>query len=92
MQFSSGKEPGDNEHGTTRVDSCHKGNLISRKYPLARGTYAYIKRPPRLPVDPKVKELLHYILSNKIQNIVHRVDQYLPLTIEAAPEQLLKLE
>jgi hypothetical protein len=31
-----------------------------------------------------VKELLHYILSNKGQKIVHRVGQYLPLTIEAA--------
>jgi phosphate transport system substrate-binding protein len=69
-----------------------KENLISRKYPLARGTYAYINRPPRLPVDPKVKEFLHYILSNEGQNIVHRDGQYLPLTIEATREQLLRLE
>ncbi len=45
-----------------------------------------------MPVDPKVKEFLRYILSREGQEAVVRDGRYLPLTKEAVAEQLKKLD
>jgi phosphate transport system substrate-binding protein len=69
-----------------------KENLIERKYPLTRIIPAVIDRRPGMPLDPKVKEFLRYILSREGQEGVVRDGRYLPLTKEAVAEQLKKLD
>lgn len=67
-------------------------NLISRKYPLTRLTYAFVNRPPGKPIDPKVKEFLRYIFSSEGREDVLREGGYLPLSDEAAAEQVKRLD
>jgi phosphate transport system substrate-binding protein len=67
-------------------------NLIERKYPLTRIIPAVLDRRPGMPIDPKVKEFLRYILSREGQEAVLRDGRYLPITKEAATEQLKKLD
>jgi phosphate transport system substrate-binding protein len=69
-----------------------KENLIERKYPLTRIIPAVIDRQPGMPIDPKVKEFLRYILSREGQGAVVRDGRYLPLTKEAVAEQKKRLE
>ncbi len=69
-----------------------KENLIERKYPLTRIIPAVIDRRPGVPIDPKVKEFLRYILSREGQEAVIRDDRYLPLTNEAISQELKKME
>ncbi len=66
--------------------------IVSRQYPLSRQTYAFVNRPPGMPVDPKVKEFLRYVLSREGQEDVSRDHGYLPLSNEILAEQLKKLE
>jgi phosphate transport system substrate-binding protein len=67
-------------------------NVQNRSYPLLRDVYYYVKRKRGQPLDPKVKEFLRYILSREGQAAVQRDGKYLPLTPEAAREQLKKLD
>lgn len=69
-----------------------KENLIERKYPLTRIIPAVIDRRPGMPIDPKVKEFLRYILSREGQEAAVRDGRYLPITKEAVAEQLKKLD
>jgi phosphate transport system substrate-binding protein len=69
-----------------------KENLIERKYPLTRIIPAVIDRPPGMPIDPKVKEFLRYIMSREGQEAVIRDGRYLPLTNEAIKQELKKME
>jgi len=69
-----------------------KENLVERKYPLTRIIPAVIDRRPGVPIDPKVKEFLRYILSREGQEAVIRDDRYLPLTNEAISQELKKME
>jgi phosphate transport system substrate-binding protein len=69
-----------------------KETIQNRTYPLARSIFMYIKHPPGQPLDPKVKEFLRYILSREGQQDVAKRNVYLPLTAEAAREQLKKLD
>lgn len=69
-----------------------KATVYDRTYPLARSVYIYLHRVPGKPVDPKVKEFLHYILSREGQQDVARQGEYLPLTEAVVREQLQKLE
>ena len=48
--------------------------------------------PLEPPIDPKVREFLRYVLSREGQDAVQRDGKYLPLTAEAARDQLQKLE
>ncbi|SIT47791.1 Phosphate ABC transporter substrate-binding protein [Paraburkholderia piptadeniae] len=64
----------------------------ARQYPLTRDVYYYLKREKGKPTDPKVKEFLRYVLSREGQTAVERDGKYLPLTAEAAREQLAKLD
>lgn len=69
-----------------------KENLIARKYPLTRLTYAFVNRPPGRPTDLKVKEFLRYVFSREGLEDVLRDGGYLPLSEAAIAEQLQKLD
>lgn len=66
--------------------------IRNRTYPLYNQCYFYLNRDPGQPVDPKVNEFLHYILSAEGQEQVQREGRYLPLTGEMVREQLRKLD
>jgi len=69
-----------------------KANVARRRYPLTRSVFIFINRAPGKPVAPAVKKFLRYILSREGQQGVVREGDFLPLTAEAAREQLRKLE
>jgi phosphate transport system substrate-binding protein len=61
-------------------------------YPLTHHAFFYLNRNPGQPVDPKVDEFLHFILSQEGQDCVQREGRYLPLTAAIVNEQLKKIE
>ncbi len=61
-------------------------------YPLYAHYYFYFNRDPGKPVDPKVDEFMHFILSQEGQECVQREGRYMPLTAEVLKAQLKKLE
>ncbi len=63
-----------------------------RSYPLYGQYFFYLNRAPGQPVDPKVDEFLHFILSQEGQDCVQHEGRYLPLTGNVVAEQLKKLE
>jgi phosphate transport system substrate-binding protein len=63
-----------------------------RTYPLTNEQHFYFNRNPGEPVDPKVDEFLHYILSQEGQDCVQREGRYVPLKGVLVREQLKKLE
>jgi phosphate transport system substrate-binding protein len=69
-----------------------KANVVNRTYPLTRTVYMYVNpnRAQRAP-QPATQEFLRYILSRDGQHEVARQDIYLPLTAEAARQQLQRL-
>jgi phosphate transport system substrate-binding protein len=67
-------------------------NVQARKFPLTRDVYYYLKREKGKPIDPKAREFLRYVLSREGQDAVQKDGKYLPLTAEAAAEQLRKLQ
>ena len=67
-------------------------NVQSRKYPLYADVFFYMNAPPHKPLDPKVREFVRYVLSRQGQAQVMRDGKYLPLTAEAAREQLRLLD
>jgi phosphate transport system substrate-binding protein len=69
-----------------------KQTLIDRTYPLARVIPAVIDRAPGMPVDPKVKEFLRYLLSREGQEVVLHDGRYLPLSPAAALKEARKLD
>ncbi len=66
--------------------------VANRTYPLVRDAYVYVNRTPGLPMDPKVKEFLRFVLSREGQEIIANTDMYYPLTAAALSEQLKRLE
>lgn len=64
----------------------------NRTYPLLRDVYYYVKREKGKPIDPKAKEFLRFVLSREGQEAIQADGKYLPLTPEAAAEQLRKLD
>jgi phosphate transport system substrate-binding protein len=69
-----------------------KQTLIDRTYPLARVIPAVVDRHPGMPIDPKVKEFLRYLLSREGQQVVVRDGRYLPLSAVAAQKEMRKLD
>jgi len=67
-------------------------SVHDRTYPLINQCYFYLNRDPGKPVEPKVNEFLHFILSQEGQECVEREGRYLPLTGDVVREQLKKLE
>ena len=64
----------------------------SRTYPLTRDVYYYLKKTKGKPVRPEIKEFLRFVLSREGQAAIVADGKYLPLTPEAAREQLAKVE
>jgi phosphate transport system substrate-binding protein len=54
-------------------------NIISGKYPLARGLNIYVVKDPKRGIDPVTKEFLKYVFSRQGQEVVIK-DGYLPLS------------
>ncbi|MBV8629555.1 MAG: substrate-binding domain-containing protein [Silvibacterium sp.] len=69
-----------------------RDTVVSREYPLARHTYAFLNRPPNQPIDPKIREFLRYALSQEGQEAVVREGQYLPLSDRTIAEGLKRLD
>jgi phosphate transport system substrate-binding protein len=61
-------------------------------YPLTHHAYFYLNRDPGKPVDPKISEFLHFVLSQEGQECVQREGRYLPLTAAIVREQLKLIE
>ena len=71
---------------TRSVESIH-----DHTYPLYHESYFYLNREPGQPIDPKVEEFLHFILSQEGQDCIQREGRYMPLTPEMVKEQLKKI-
>jgi phosphate transport system substrate-binding protein len=67
-------------------------SIVSRTYPLARRTYAFLNQRPGQPIDPKLREFLRYVLSQDGQQDVARSNSYLPLSPEVVAEQVRLLQ
>lgn len=67
-------------------------NVANRSYPLARDAYIYVDKPPARPMDPKVRELLRFILSREAQQIIAKNGPYSPLPEDHIRAQLKKLD
>jgi phosphate transport system substrate-binding protein len=63
-----------------------------QSYPLTHHSYFYLNREPGRPVDPKVAEFLHFVLSQEGQDCVQREGRYLPLTGPMVKAALQKIE
>lgn len=63
-----------------------------RSYPLVAAVYFYLNRAPGQPMPPRVKQFIAYVLSREGQQAVIDDGMFIPLTPEAAREQLAKLE
>ncbi len=61
-------------------------------YPLFRELMFYFNRNPGQPLDPKVDEFLHFILSREGQDCVQQEGRYLPLTGAFVREQRKALD
>ncbi|MDD3180500.1 MAG: substrate-binding domain-containing protein [Opitutaceae bacterium] len=72
--------------------SLTEETVRERTYPLARSLSMFMNRPPKQPVDPKVKEFLRYILSREGQEAIARDGAYLTLSAATAQAQLQRLE
>lgn len=69
-----------------------KQTLIDGTYPLARFLPAVIDREPGMPVDPKLREFVRYLLSREGQQIIVNDNRYLPLSAAAATQERRKLD
>src|SRR6266478_7710487 len=69
-----------------------KASFQDRTYPLVRSIYIYVNRAPGKPLDPKLREFLHYVLSREGQETVAENASYLPLTASVVRAQLRKLD
>jgi len=71
--------------------SVEPADVYSGKYPLSRFLYVYVNKAPNKPLDPIVRELIKYILSQEGQQVVVK-DGFLPLRVNTAQEELAKLK
>jgi phosphate transport system substrate-binding protein len=69
-----------------------RDSFQDRSYPLVRSIYIFLNRKPGIPVDPRLREFLRYVLSREGQQIVADNGSYLPLTATIVREQLGKLD
>ena len=67
--------------------------VLNHRYPLTRMITMFFNRPPGVPVDPKLREFLRYVLSRDGQEAVpRRGGGYLPMLAPFAADQLHKLD
>ncbi len=69
-----------------------KATLVARRYPLARPVFACVNRPPGAVLDPKVRALLEFMLSDEGQRELADASAYLPLAPAMVKAQRAKLE
>jgi phosphate transport system substrate-binding protein len=69
-----------------------RDNLVSRRYPLTRTTYAFVDQPPGNGMDPRAREFLRYIYSREGQADIGREGEYLPLKGDVLQAQRRLLE
>ncbi|WP_263366266.1 PstS family phosphate ABC transporter substrate-binding protein [Edaphobacter bradus] len=67
-------------------------NTANRTYPMVRAIYILVNRKPGTPLDPKLNEFLHYVLSKQGQADVLKEGDFLPMPPEFLAEQLKKLD
>jgi phosphate transport system substrate-binding protein len=68
-------------------------DVLHRDYPLTRKVYIVINRAPGRPLDPLVREFLHFVLSREGQEIVATdPSNYLPLTPRLAAKARAQLD
>lgn len=61
-------------------------------YPLTHHIHFLFNRDPGKPVDPRIDEFLHFVLSQEGHACIEREGRYLPLSGKMARRQLRKLE
>ena len=66
--------------------------LFDSSYPLHNHFYWYLNHKPGAKWDPKVREFLHYALSQEGQEVLMRDGKYLPLNADLARAQWRKLD
>jgi len=66
--------------------------IWDQSYPLHRFSTLYINRKPGMPVDPKVKEFIRYILSREGMQAVADDGAYTPINEQVAQAQRHKLD
>jgi phosphate transport system substrate-binding protein len=59
--------------------------VLSGKYPLSRYLYVYVNQAPNKPLDPLIRELIKYILSQEGQQVVVK-DGFMPLPAKVAQD------
>jgi phosphate transport system substrate-binding protein len=72
--------------------AASKETLIDHRYPLARTLPAVVDRAPGVPLEPKVREFLRYLLSREGQEVVNQDGRYLPLSPELIAGQIRKIQ
>ena len=78
--------------GSQKFIPLNLQTLRDRSYPLPDEVYFYVNKEPGKPLDPKVKEFIHYILSKEGQEAVQEDAKYLPLTSAVVNDMLKRLE
>jgi phosphate transport system substrate-binding protein len=71
--------------------SATRDNVASRSYPLTRSVWLYVTHGPAKPLDPRIAEFLHFVLSREGQALVKLDGDYFPLTADLAREERAKL-
>ena len=66
--------------------------LQNRTYPLWGDQSFWVAIKPGERMDPKVREFIRFVLSREGQELVQKDGKYLPLTAEAAGEELAKIK
>lgn len=69
-----------------------KETLIDESYPLTRLIPAVVDRPPGMPIEPRVREFLRYLLSREGQEVIVKDGRYLPLSATAMQREARKLD
>jgi len=64
----------------------------NRSYPLWGDQSLWVSVKPGTRMDAKTREFVRFVLSREAQELVQRDGKYLPLTAEAAREELKKLD
>ncbi|MFI4885250.1 MAG: PstS family phosphate ABC transporter substrate-binding protein [Steroidobacterales bacterium] len=63
-----------------------------RSYPLWGEQSFWVEAKPGRPLDPKIYELIRFVLSRQGQELVQRDGKYLPLSAKVAAGQLARLD
>ena len=59
---------------------------------MIRDAYIYADKAPGRPLDPKVREFLHFVLSREGQEIIQKNGPYTAIPASYVREQLKKLD